>query len=84
MDDDIELEIGGAGQEFGAIQEPDQDMEEGELSDSEDLRHRMLGGRKKNIHDRLGPRINFGADMGQKLLPVSSFVRITMNPSKSV
>ena len=58
-------------------------MEEGELSDNEDLRLTHLGGsfgrnRKNigNIQDRLGPRVNFSAssgdnyDMSQKTLPV--------------
>ena len=57
----------------------DQMMEEGELSDNEDLRHTHLGGigrGRKNIQDRLGPRVNFSAtagdsyDMSQKILPV--------------
>ena len=55
-------------------------MEEGELSDNDDLRNTHLGGGigrgRKNIQDRLGPRVNFSTtagdsyDMSQKILPV--------------
>jgi len=91
MDDDIEIEIEESGQEFAAAPEfgvggtadasGDQLMEEGELSDHEDLRRTHLGGNfgrsRKNIQDRLGPRVNFAAvaggdsnyDMSQKTLP---------------
>ena len=84
MDDDIELEIEESGQEFGVgvtVGTDDQLMEEGELSDNDDLRLTHLGGggagRRKNIQDRLGPRVNFasktgdGYDMSQKILPAS-------------
>ena len=87
MDDDIELEIGDVGQEFGVTvsEKPalppddlDQDMEEGELSDNDqDLRRTLR--RKKKIHERLGPRVNFNSGLGDNynvshtLLPVGYY-----------
>merc|ERR1719462_868789 len=81
MDDDIEIEIDSSGRDFahGNVDaSEDQMMEEGELSDNDDLRHTHLGGigrGRKSLQDRLGPRVNFSAtagdsyDMSQKILP---------------